>query len=412
MIPALLRGTNAVTSDAHPYSLWLSGVDIINAVDRTSIAIDQAGDISDSSAMTFDLVDATGATYGWSPFWFTSAALRFGSLVQFYDHTRGTMHFAGWVANVRIAYDGKRGIRSTVRCIGYESIMDWCVAITDLIIPEVNASTATSTTVGEAIQMAVAHIGSRHLSAFGGTSYDSASAKTVDIEGGAGDPGVLVSDVTISAGTSLRSAIGSILASADLSTHAFAWVDMLGRIVVSTGIGSAPYNFDSSPTGGEIAPQAIEATFDSARFVSRVYIKGSTAAGTNWYSELVNLVEAPERELYANVPASDSWGRWRSAGQAYTYGSDDAAIGGNLNVTTENTWGWLCGQSIQVNTANLISQATTWYITHVRLHWGAKDRPVSELGLVRKSSSTFGGGQAREPVAVVTAKQYVRKTNT
>jgi len=170
------------------------------------------------------------------------------------------------------------------------------------------------------------------------------------------------------AGVSLRQALDMIAAQASASAY---WrLDTSGRLHYGeTETNDAPANVTSdTPGGGEIAPMDLTIDFDSKAYVSAVYIRGKTDAGSGWVRSDAARVAAGglERTAFLNAADSTTTEMRDAIGAAYLARTGSAISRGTFSVTSEDGDGWRAGQYVTVRSTHLNVASVAYRIARVR----------------------------------------------
>lgn len=188
------------THAARSKALWVGGVDVVKepaspsryGTPIESVRVTEVGPGAVSN-MSFRIEDA-----------FMQITVSDGMEVLFQDITNDRPYFYGFVDSVEmINRPGDQGRFIDVECTGIEAIIDWAVLTADYAV-------TAGTPVADAIQAAAALAnGTGGLRAFASTG-GSASTRPLPIAS-AVSPWTVSQAVTLSAGTSLREAITTLL---------------------------------------------------------------------------------------------------------------------------------------------------------------------------------------------------------
>jgi hypothetical protein len=405
-LAAALRGTGAVTSDAHPFSLIVGGSDLIGSVTLESASIEDG----DNGRLDFSVWDgdSTLSVVEWAP-------------VRFTDNDQDITLFGGFVLDRTFEpTHGANGRWIHVHCVGNGILLD------KIVTPPYDSSISPWTIGGfvtapdhgprDHFQRAFGLTnGTQGLLAMGNAAADLDGVAT--LASGAGAPanvweslvlrklpsGRHVSSAfgddpfTIEA-THLRQFAEELISVSDVSNEdetygVFLDVDPLGYIRwdwLGEKIGNAPYAItDVSPDGvTSIAAESLTYETDSAERVNSVYVKGSSPANSLFVRDHANIKKTG-RELMAVLDRSTSAtsvNKARRAGRAYLASTRESVVRGRFTVTGFN--GFKRRQLVTI-TDSRVGLSAVPYIIH-----GVRTRFLRGDGL-RAHEISFGGGLSR-----------------
>lgn len=302
---------------AHPYGLFLGGVDVLKqpgggyGVSLDTITVDEAS-VTAVSAMSFTIDDPARAV-----------TVTDAMPVSYWDLALNIPLFAGYVDRWDLSPDfGGQGQSIAVSCTGAEAILDWAVITADVTY-------ASGMSLQSAIQsVVVAASGAGALRAFSGTAFQESNQATPIAGFTVSAP--LTYAVALTAGTSLRECLRLLCVAAVvvIDTGHFSgvliwWasVDFWHglRVTEFPGISSSAVaddwaRLDISDTyaGAQVASD-LNLTTEGAT-VRGVFIKGLNAAGTGYLNDGTGLAGAI---AYVSDPTIDTAAKLASAQTAY-----------------------------------------------------------------------------------------------
>jgi hypothetical protein len=293
MVSAALVATQLTDHTPRVKMLTLAGVDVNGRVGFggngyhvpiESIEVDEQGP-GGVSTMQFDLVDPLA----------NGPLPADGDEVQYWDLINDVPLFAGFVANwsTRPLPSGQ-GRVTTISCVGFEIILDWA------LIPAAMTLRANLLLSQAVLSLAAAAAGTGPLRAFsGGPSSQEHPVGWFTTSDGLG-LAVLMYDVPIAAGTSLREALGTAAAAAAgsaglgnpfVAPAALFTVDFYRglRAMSADLVGAWASDFASltvvDTVAGANAADGLEHETDATQIVRGVFVKGANAAGTGLISD-------------------------------------------------------------------------------------------------------------------------------
>ena len=272
---AIARGTGAATSATHAFSLTIDGNDLINYVDWHSIRVSMSARIEDNSSMTFTLTNTDG-TLDFYDFWGAAPDAHAAwplREVRFHDNTVDEPLFGGYITNLKMRHASPARSFIDVTCIGYSWLLDAGVLIED-------ESFAVGSDGG--IQRSIALCGlPGGVTARSGSSTDISDPDNPGIKYDDVINGATADPLVIPAGTTLRGCIAQIASRGDLPIVCY--IDNFKRLCITDNVlGTTVVAATFDPA--TYAVESIEYEWEFSEYVSHVYLKSTTAAGTGWYS--------------------------------------------------------------------------------------------------------------------------------
>lgn len=294
MNSAMMRNTGLTGSGAHAFSVWMSGVDIVDLIAMESIQITQSALFDEASRMSFRIEDPTQSL---STTYFTDN-LGDGLEVLVWDHTNDIPLFGGWITDVTSFVDyAAAGASHDIAAVGYDACLDWSWVATHRTCLA-NAST------GIEIQSVLGNWLVGPLTFLGGNSPTFSTAYTVEIQD---TQSALAVDVDVSNMT-VRAAIRSLV---DASTGNTAdptaafdprliFVDAFRQFwwaVTALSGGSSSNAFNYQTGANRVRAESITYTRTNAELEDVAYVAGGNAAGTGFVSGPATTRHYPPRTL-------------------------------------------------------------------------------------------------------------------
>lgn len=321
MTSPMVLANNGASAAGPSRVLWLEGDNVLKAptlgnaygVPEDSIAVTERGP-GGVSAMSFVLRDP-GKVH----------TLAEGDDVLYYDLVNDRPEFAGWVQAWGVARFGL-GRAFSVRCIGFEAVLDWILVTTTITLP---AGLALRDAV-TALMGVTAGIGFP-LRAFvrPGFAVNDVSGNQVgpiaQFQQALADI-TLGSDVTITAPVTLREAL-AVVCGTGLDFFAGDWggssflpvvtVDYYGGLrCYSPGAGPSDYASltVADTVAAALAPENLTHSVDAGGRPHQVWVKGGNAAGTGMVTDGTGI-PGPTAVISDNTILTE--GAKRAAGTAY-----------------------------------------------------------------------------------------------
>lgn len=405
---AIMQGTGATSSAAHPYSLEVSGRDLITQVDRRSIRVYRTLEGSSVSTMSFR-VENTDNTLDFSGMWgraLSGHGSGYGAAwsmqpVLFHDHTTNRTLFRGFVDGLRMGSAYAGGTFIEVRAVGISTMMDRLIIVQDVTIDRTKYA--------------------------GPLAMVSALLALVPTQGvlfikpiGAEWDGVyMVGSQTISAGTTLRTALLSLLEELGGTPSVLYADDVDGGVYVYTtgdDRGSAPKNIDYAPSGGgEVAAEELVYDLELGDFRNTIYIDSATAAGKGWVQRL--MIESGDptisqfvTQTYLRDDASTTAATRDVLGDRSLRGTH-TALEGALTVRVTGAYNWGLDQVTVLDYFEFVPfHSAEHRITGIGLTFDAGGDPVYDLSLAIEGAVSVTSRITPVPVgtraATVMSKKY------
>lgn len=203
---------------------------------------------------------------------------------------------------------------------------------------------------------------------------------------------------------SLRQAIERVLGQA--STLSAYNIDPTGRLVTYDRSSTAAAPFDvvvDTPGVGEISVDDFTFDFDSSNLANAIYVVGSTAAGSGWFTDPTSIATYGRRERFFNAPDSDTSAKAAQVGAAALEDQKDPVPRGQFTTQSPND-GWRIGQHVVITSPPHGLVAATLRIARVTARYlnGVGDRnytievgaPLPTLSALLAKSHGAGGGGA------------------
>lgn len=396
---AIMRGTSAAGSGAHPFNLEVNGTDLIGRVPLESITYDQPGPGSNGS-MTFEVTDPT-------------RTLTFAA----WDHVRLIEHAAarsvlwgGFVASVSRRPAFGTGRIFTIECVGYGVLLDRRVVV-DFMAPQ----NTSAMKIPDGIQ-AAATVWGNGIECYAYTptnpaDYTGDVTKTLFMPdpGGSGadwqQPFLAFDGLTLT--DTLRGVIetwgefGADLTPPKVGQYDewppigfLYWVDSYKRLhafwdkpTVASGYqGDAPQPLTDALPVANYAVTSLSFEEDNADLTHGVYVIGS-GAGLGWAQLTISRPDAlasAELQDIANNSLSTTAPKRDAFGRGYVDARQSTTVRGTL--TTEDSQPWTVGQKLTLTNTALGIAAEEYRITAVRVQFM---RGTTK----RRNTITFGGSR-------------------
>lgn len=258
------------TAAVRTKGLWLAGTDVIAqpttpptyAVPMESVRIDHQGP-GGVSSMDFDV-----ECYTVPP----NVPVSDGMEVRFYNFTDSEYLFYGFVDHVDIVnLTGSRGTVYHVTCVGIEAVLDWSQLAADLTVPAgLDLAAAVQSVFANCTGTSLYRI--RSFATTGGTSNDTTPIASGGI--------TLQNAITISAGTTLREGIRSVVAQAFPTGSSSAWlwtIDFQGNLRLAQASLISNWDFfavNNDTAAGTGPAESLSYGIDAAQYHA-VLVKGT-----------------------------------------------------------------------------------------------------------------------------------------
>jgi hypothetical protein len=343
-------------------TILLGGVDITTSVDLTTVVMQLAGS-QETATCEFDIADPTNSV---------SAADETTLTVT--EVGSATVLFGGFVRSRRVLTLSV-GRTIHVQAADYNSLLDRSVVVSD------------SRSAGESDHARLVYLMSTY-----GTQFSSDYSQIATMNGSMPDQKFIA--------LTLRQAVERVLGQASILSSYY--VDPTGRLHTfdRTTTTAAPYDVRvGTPGAGELAPAEFSIDNDSSNLANAIYVVGSTAAGSSWFTDITSIGIYGRRERFVNAPDSDTFAKASQVGNAALTDQKDPVPRGVL-VTQSPYDGWRIGQSITVNSVQHGLTNKVYRVARVTVKYlnGVGDREYTiELGgplpsITSLLGATFGGG--------------------
>lgn len=352
-------------------TLTVAGVDVLKSpainggnaygVDPASVSITENGP-GGVSSMEFTIEDPLGVVTIPSP----------GDEVVFWVANLNEPEFGGYVQARTLTVNGI-GRNIVVTCQGYEAILDWAVLLADVTL-------ASGLTVQDAIlSVAALAEGTFGLRAFGSAGASSQAQPVAQIAQKIGPNATLAYAVTITAGTSLRSALDQIGTAGLLAPTGAGLTDPSPAVVLfsvdfwrglralktTTAAWAADYNTltISDTVAGPIRAEGLQDTTDGSSIVRGIWITGANAAGTGYMDDGTGL---PGRIAYLTDTTIDTAQKLANAQVAYL-GKYGASRRGTFRLTDWTPTAMIrAGSAVSITDAQVSMAAVVDHIFSIR----------------------------------------------
>lgn len=292
---AAIIGAALTDHSAHPYSLWVDSLDVIGGsftpsgfgTDLESIRINEVGP-GGVSSISFVVGDPSG-----------TMTIQDGAVIRFWWNTADVPLFLGWVDTYGIEPGfGGQGRVLTVQGIGEEALLDFLIVIDDV-------DGAKGPAFAEGVSYAAMVAGVPNYQTTGSGAGIALSTQAAPISGytrAVGDATALSNNWVASqfSGLSLRRAIESMFAlnnsvdplpaSGASQARVLFTMDFYGGLRMwndyPTAIPSDYTNLTVNDAyAGPIVAENLQYAVDPSQIVHEVYVKGSSAANSGWFSD-------------------------------------------------------------------------------------------------------------------------------
>lgn len=276
---------------AHPYSLWVDGLDVIGlpagtiGTARETIRLTEAGP-GGVSSIEFTFRDDSG-----------SVTIANGASILFWWNTPDVPLFRGWVDTYSVMPDsGGQARWITIQGIGIEALLDW------LIIGELPGGAHVAGVFGQEISYLGGVAGVPNAIFAGAATQSSQAAPVGGYYRASGDNVNLSANWDASwVGYSLRRAISElfdwmaridpqpVFAGASQPRVLFTMDFYGGLRLWNDDTGVTPTDYTNLTVNdvyaGAILAENLAYTVDPSQVVHEVYVKGSSAANSGWFSD-------------------------------------------------------------------------------------------------------------------------------
>jgi hypothetical protein len=392
---AVLRGTGAVTSDAHSFSFLVDGTDLYErGVQLAGTHISEA--IGDNGSLEFSVHDPDEAI-----------SISDWSEVTVDDNTADRRLFGGYVVNRKFTpIHGNTGRWIDVDCVGYGILLD-------RIVSEAATGVASTTSADFArqVQRVLAQVaGLGQLTYFSNVDFqDSGTGAPTNVwetvmwrtvvgateatftDSWSVDPSTVRQMLEEMNAVAERADVPGVALEPAQAIAQYVYVDHQKRIHidwVGEQTGNAPKEVTDNPlTGSQVAAESMHLETDASEVINSVYVVGSSPATSTFVRNAASIALYGERMAVLDKSTeATSLAKARRYGRSFLADKKDPIVRGSFTITGVN--GWRPRQQATITDSKLNLSAATYLIQSV-------DTVFLKGDGTRKYTIGFGGSLRR-----------------